>query len=48
MFLISVASQAIIEEKKLYQPQPTPTVLPDETEDWESGIFPLSVIITYM
>ncbi|KAL9974378.1 hypothetical protein ACROYT_G011402 [Oculina patagonica] len=40
------ASQPIIEEKKLRQPQPTPTVLPDETEDWESEAYsqPFSII----
>ena len=35
---MSDANQAIIEEKRLRQPQPTPAVVPDSTEDWESGI----------
>lgn len=33
------ASQAIKEEKRLYQPQPTPTVDTDITEDWESEAY---------
>ncbi|PFX20914.1 uncharacterized protein LOC111336287 [Stylophora pistillata] len=28
--------QPIVEEKRLRQPQPTPAVLPEETEDWET------------
>ena len=39
IFYITVYLQSIVEEKRLQQPQPTQAVLPDETEDWEIGMF---------
>lgn len=36
LFSISVVSRPLLEAKRLCQPQPTPTVQVDSTEDWES------------
>ena len=37
--LFSVFNQNVIEAKRMCQPQPTPAIQPDSTEDWESGIW---------
>ena len=33
----------MVDEKRKCQPQPTPTIQPDDTEDWESGTQTLSL-----
>lgn len=41
-----ILNRPMVDEKRKCQPQPTPTVQPDDTEDWESEAFsqPFSII----
>ena len=39
-FSSQVISKAELQQKMSHQPQPTIPHKPDETEDWESGLFP--------